>query len=73
MLNECFLLYQFYEPTKETGFMKKQVKSLLQIKVTLNYNCRQVHSVISKTEQLMKQIVSRAKYALNKYGVTSCT
>ena len=42
---------------------EKTVKSLLQIKVNLDYNCRQMYSVISKNEKLMKQIVSGAKYA----------
>ena len=42
---------------------EKTVKSLLQIKVNLDYNCRQIYSVISKNEKLMKQIVSGAKYA----------
>ena len=36
---------------------EKTVKSLLQIKVNLDYNCHQMYSVISKKEQLMKQIV----------------
>ena len=42
---------------------EKTVKSLLQIKVNLDCNCRQMYSVISKNEKLMKQIVSGAKYA----------
>ena len=42
---------------------EKTVKSLLQVKVNLDYNCCQMYSVISKNERLMKQIVSGAKYA----------
>ena len=42
---------------------EKTVKSLLQIEVNLDYNCRQMYSVISKNEKLMKQIVSGEKYA----------
>ena len=44
-------------------FYEKTVKSLLHIKVNLDYNCHQMYSVISKNEKLMKQIVSGAKYA----------
>ena len=42
---------------------EKTVKFLLQIKVNLDYNSRQMYLVISKNEKLMKQIVSGAKYA----------
>ena len=42
---------------------EKTVKSPLQIKVNLDYNCRQMYSVISKNEKLMKQIVLGVKYA----------
>ena len=42
---------------------EKTIKFRLQIEVNLDYNCRQMYSVISKNEKLMKQIVSGAKYA----------
>ena len=41
----------------------KIVKFLPQIKANLNYNCREMYSMISKNEQLSKQIVSGAKHA----------
>ena len=48
---------------KKNRLYEKNIKSLLQIKVNLDYNCRQLYWLISKNEQLMKQIVSDANYA----------
>ena len=42
-------------------FHEKIVKSLLQVEVNLDYNCRQMHEVISKNKQLMEKIVSGKK------------
>ena len=41
---------------------EKTVKSLLQVKVNLDYSCRQMHGVVSKNKQLMEKIVSEEKY-----------
>ena len=53
--------------TDERNKLHKQtIKSLLQVKVNLNYSCRQMHGVISKNKQLMEKIVSGKNMVLNK-------
>ena len=41
---------------------EKTVKSLLQVRVNLDFSCSEMHEVISKDQKLLKQILSGEKY-----------
>ena len=41
---------------------EKTVKSLLQVRVNLDFSCSAMHEVISKDQKLLKQILSGEKY-----------
>ena len=41
---------------------EKTVKSVLQVRVNLDFSCSEMHEVISKDQKLLKQILSGEKY-----------
>ena len=47
---------------KKNRLSEKNVKSLLQVRVNLDFSCSEMHEVISKDQKLLKQILGREKY-----------
>ena len=41
---------------------EKTVKSLLQVRVNLDYSCSELHKLILKDQKLLSQIISSEKY-----------